>query len=204
MGILKKYELGRVEVAFLIVILVAVLGAGAYAWKTGKDKESSVQSFADCISAGGILMESYPEQCSINGKTWSNPDQVAVEPLEPYVAADSEIAFQELPVGLQDAIRTKLTQDCSAEITQHGDTVYTYAVATREKYVEDKYAIVALSCGTGSSAGLYAVKDGAWTFVSTTQDVWQCAPLVEFSIPRSYIAECYEGESQAPVANPVQ
>lgn len=88
MGILqKKYELGRMEVAFIIIILLALVGAGFYAWKLGRDKQASINSFAECVAAGNPVMESYPEQCMANGQSWSNPDQVA--PLAPEDAVQS-------------------------------------------------------------------------------------------------------------------
>ncbi len=81
MGILqKKYELGRMEVAFIIIILLALVGAGFYAWKLGRDKQAGINSFAECVAAGNPVMESYPEQCMANGRTWSNPDQVLNQP----------------------------------------------------------------------------------------------------------------------------
>lgn len=37
--------------------------------------KSEVNSFQTCKDAGGAIMESYPEQCSKDGKTYTNPDQ---------------------------------------------------------------------------------------------------------------------------------
>lgn len=77
MGVLRgnKYELGRVEVAFISLVLIGICLAAFYAWRTGQNKESNINSFADCVAAGYPVMESYPEQCAANGQTWSNPDQ---------------------------------------------------------------------------------------------------------------------------------
>lgn len=77
MGLMKKFELGRVEVGFIIVIVVALIAVGIFAWSTGRNKEQSINSFAECVAAGNPVMESYPERCAANGKTWSNPDQQA-------------------------------------------------------------------------------------------------------------------------------
>lgn len=77
MGLMKKLELGRVEVAFIFVVLIALVAVGVFAWQSGRDKESGIDSFAECVAAGNPVMESYPEQCAANGKTWSNPDQEA-------------------------------------------------------------------------------------------------------------------------------
>lgn len=36
----------------------------------------TVDDFESCKRAGGIVMESFPEQCAINGKTFHNERQV--------------------------------------------------------------------------------------------------------------------------------
>lgn len=80
----NKYELGRIEVAFIIIILAGILAAGFYAWKTDRNKKTDINSFADCVAAGYPVMESYPEQCAAKGKTFVNPDQQ--EPIPEEVA----------------------------------------------------------------------------------------------------------------------
>ncbi len=92
MGVIKKYELGRVEVAFIVIVLIAALLAGIYAWKTGRDKEAGINSFAECVAAGNPVMESYPEQCAANGKTWANPNQAAPQTSNDTVA-DGLVTF---------------------------------------------------------------------------------------------------------------
>lgn len=78
MGLFKNtYDLGKVEVGFIVFIVVALLGAGLLAWNIGRGKQDTVSSFAECVAAGNPVMESFPEQCSANGQTWSNPDQKA-------------------------------------------------------------------------------------------------------------------------------
>lgn len=74
-SIIKKYELGRIEIAFIIIILIAAIIAGVYAWKSGRDKQTDINSFADCVAAGYPVMEKYPEECNADGKHFTNPDQ---------------------------------------------------------------------------------------------------------------------------------
>lgn len=90
MGILqRKYELGRLEVVFIIIIFVSLVAAGLYAWKLGNDKENSITSFAECVAAGNPVMESYPEQCAANGDTFTNPDQQPQQSIEEDVQTES-------------------------------------------------------------------------------------------------------------------
>ncbi len=71
----SQFELGKIEKALLAVVVIALLAAGFYAWWSGENKERSINSFQECVAAGNPIMESYPEQCSANGQTFTNPDQ---------------------------------------------------------------------------------------------------------------------------------
>lgn len=56
--------------ACAVVIIGAVVAA---TWMTRADNE--VSNFEQCRDAGGMVMESYPEQCSHGGKTYVNESQ---------------------------------------------------------------------------------------------------------------------------------
>lgn len=76
MGILqKKYDLDRAEVTFIIIVVLALFVVAFWAWQSGRNKQTSINSFAECVAAGNPVMESYPEQCAVNGQTWTNPEQ---------------------------------------------------------------------------------------------------------------------------------
>ncbi len=67
----------------LLVVIVALL-AGA-AWYYNKTKRQSnlstaITTFAQCRDAGGIILESLPEQCTFQGKSFTNLEQQAPEP----------------------------------------------------------------------------------------------------------------------------
>lgn len=70
-----KSRLSKREIGLIAFIVVAIVGVAVYAIWMGKDKASSISSFAECVAAGNPVMESYPEQCAANGKTWTNPEQ---------------------------------------------------------------------------------------------------------------------------------
>lgn len=205
-GLIKSQTGFSVVILLLLVVLVAA--AAFSVWKIVGDKEDKtkkISSFAECVAAGNPVMEIYPEQCAAGGQTFVNPEQETTQgSLEEYQASDAEIPFADLPAGLQDAIQQKLASTCSEQELAHGDALYTYSVATKESFVDNKYATVMLTCGAGSSAALYAVKDEKWHFVATTQDNWPCDALVEYGIPASYIAECMEEIGQPAIPNPVK
>lgn len=67
---------------------------------------SSINSFADCVSQGNPIQESYPERCiTADGKTFTNPEQQAQEPIASDVAEssceDDETMFQDKTFGAQ-------------------------------------------------------------------------------------------------------
>lgn len=70
------YEFSKREIAFMIIIVLLVALSGGYAWRlSSKDKqiaEAEITSFASCVAAGNPVMESFPEQCSANGQTFTN------------------------------------------------------------------------------------------------------------------------------------
>ncbi len=59
------------------LLLIALAIGGWFFWNQQNLK--SIGTFAECRDAGGAILESYPEQCAINGKTFPNPDQKAPE-----------------------------------------------------------------------------------------------------------------------------
>ncbi len=70
--------LSKRKTAFLIVFFLFILGAGIYAWQvnmSNREKLQSIDSFEECAATGVPIREIYPEQCVINGKTFTNPAQ---------------------------------------------------------------------------------------------------------------------------------
>jgi len=71
-----KKPLAVVLVAFLVILL------GVGAWVVFKDDSAQnpeVSNFEECAQASGIIMETYPEQCSYNGKTYTRQVDQPVE-----------------------------------------------------------------------------------------------------------------------------
>lgn len=67
---LKKSSLnwGLIALAYVVAIGFAIF---AFLWKPGSDN-AEVSNFEACIEAGGVLMESFPPQCALNGKTFTS------------------------------------------------------------------------------------------------------------------------------------
>ena len=70
--------------ALLIVIIMVVLFIDP--WR------KPVTNFATCQAAGGTILESYPEQCLYDGKTYTNGEQQATD--GEYIGLTEEEALQ--------------------------------------------------------------------------------------------------------------
>lgn len=67
----RANEAGYAGAIFIIVFLVVLGTAGYYLYHEAQ-KDTSIDSFAECVAAGNPVMESYPEQCNADGKTFVN------------------------------------------------------------------------------------------------------------------------------------
>ncbi len=77
----------------IILCLVAVASATAVAllWKPSGDK--SINNFETCKAAGGAILESYPEQCLLNGTSYTNNAQSVTPTVDGYVGLTEQAAL---------------------------------------------------------------------------------------------------------------
>lgn len=200
----KKYELGRLEVAFIIIILLTLVGAGLYAWRLGRDKEHSINSFAECVAAGNPVMESYPEQCAANGRTFTNPDQSPVQPPE------SEGTSTGLDLETDKAaILSSLTAYCQA----NGAAVTNELTDQLKANMEDsalfvqsgRFARLAATCGEGGFRAFLSRNDGepvTWKFIGGGQEeTLACTALDSTGVPADIATTCFDESGQLrPIA----
>lgn len=59
----------------VIVSAVAVVALVAAIVILVSQQTKAVNDFAQCKTAGGAIMQTYPEQCTVNGKTFTNSAQ---------------------------------------------------------------------------------------------------------------------------------
>lgn len=69
----QRKQSGYLKLAVILICLVVAVLAGIVIWKSGK----TVNSFEECKAAGGAILESYPEQCVHDGKSFTNDQQSA-------------------------------------------------------------------------------------------------------------------------------
>ena len=60
----------------ILLVILVLIGVGYYVWQ--HNKKIVVNSFDECVKAGGAILESYPEQCKLPDldKTFTNPTQI--------------------------------------------------------------------------------------------------------------------------------
>ncbi len=63
--------------ALILSIVAIVLVAGAVLLMHPSESKKVITTFAECRAAGGNLMESYPEQCNLDGHTYVNEKQLS-------------------------------------------------------------------------------------------------------------------------------
>ena len=69
----QRKQSGFPKLVVILICLIVAVVVGVAFWKSGK----TVNSFEACKTAGGAILESYPEQCVYEGKSFTN-DQQAV------------------------------------------------------------------------------------------------------------------------------
>lgn len=112
-----RNQLGFTQVEILLVTLVFVLiGAIGYlVFDRQKTKsntnKSSISSYEECVAAGNPSMESYPPQCSANGKTFTQ--------------------------GVKDSVKDTTSNPLTTRVTSGGKT-FSVLIPDGWKIVKDK------------------------------------------------------------------
>lgn len=74
---MKKRTLKRSVKIFLYVLLIVFLFVAYFYFKQAQNKYLSITNFDECVSAGYSVLTTYPEQCKIPGKVFTNTTQTA-------------------------------------------------------------------------------------------------------------------------------
>lgn len=86
----RKQTVSRQSVVVICVVVVIVAAAIlALVWKPGRN----INSFQACKDAGGAILESYPEQCVIDGKSFTNSEQSVGDKAAGYVGLTEQAAL---------------------------------------------------------------------------------------------------------------
>jgi len=61
------------QLVLCLCVLGLIGGVGYYVYQ--QQSKTQITNFEECAAAGNPIMESYPEQCSVNGQTFVNDQQ---------------------------------------------------------------------------------------------------------------------------------
>ena len=70
----------KANLAVIIIIVLVILGGAIY--MLVQNKQIKVTDFESCMKAGNPIMESYPRQCSANGRTFTESIEDDEDPTE--------------------------------------------------------------------------------------------------------------------------
>lgn len=85
----KRKQMSRYWILIAVAVLAAVI-AGIVLWKPVANK--TIDNFQTCKDAGGAILESYPEQCLLNGKTFTNTAQSTGSDTSVYIGLTEQAA----------------------------------------------------------------------------------------------------------------
>ncbi len=153
---------GVIEGLLIFVVIAIIGGTGWYMWSQRKDDATKViDSFVTCVSAGNPVQESFPEQCSANGKTFTkNQPNDATNTKESSFTIGSHKLYYVLP----DKWTTK-----EDPVLDHGNAVISGTITfTSPDYVETTDGGECTFGKSGKIIYLYAVeaKDSNDTFIN--------------------------------------
>jgi hypothetical protein len=58
------------KITLALITFIVLLIVGVIVWTKQQDKQ--ITNYDECVAAGNPIMESFPEQCSANGQTFTN------------------------------------------------------------------------------------------------------------------------------------
>ena len=75
----------------------------SYAYFSDRQKKyNAVQSYADCVSAGNPIIETYPQTCKIPGKIFTNTSQISIKKTEEEKVKQEETKEEKQEPGFFD------------------------------------------------------------------------------------------------------
>lgn len=148
------------QAGFSPVLIVVVIGTisllGLLGWfaynreNKNQDKTLSVQinNFDECVAAGNPVMESYPEQCAANGKTFTKNIDTNTVPAD----ETSGWLLYESP-GREYSMR--LADGWSLLRCGKGPSMYTYDNSKLMFLAGQKAVVSEITCGSDGRTGLF-------------------------------------------------
>jgi hypothetical protein len=191
----KKNGFAAIE-TILIVVVLGILGfAGYFVWHAKQDADKSLTNaaisqpvpnraprapdFGDCITATGSKLElTFPEKCvTKEGKSFTDTE-----------TTDKTVIFTTYS-RLPDSFKFVYIKHASSEdrmcVNSDGLPINEAGKPYEQLawYITDKF----ISVGECNSASIYAMYNGAWTFVDMNQGYSPCKALEKYDVPATLL-----------------
>jgi len=91
---MARVQRPSVRIWRVIIVLVALAVIVCVAMALLLKKPANVANFGECEKAGGTILTTYPEQCSIGGKTFTNTTSQHGDKGQAYVGLTESVALE--------------------------------------------------------------------------------------------------------------
>lgn len=138
----------------LIIVIIGLIGAAGWLLydrqksRTEETPTKEISSFEECVAAGNPIMESYPEQCAANGKTFANPNQKVEQPHD-------ESASWFLYESPDKEYTVRLADGWQVNRYQKSSSIYAYDNSKLAISTGTKAVVTEVDGGTDGSTGLF-------------------------------------------------
>lgn len=156
----------KIKSSLPYLLIIFILGAGSYVYFLRvQENYRSITSFASCVNAGYPILPTYPEQCRVPGKIFTNPNQVREEPSPSQIATStmSHVELKYLVDGEFVAIGSSSPQLASTNLYLNADLnkdSLSDTVFIASEKIDSKESVYYLLLALGLHSGELAAANG--------------------------------------------
>ncbi len=162
----------------LITGIVAILGfIGWYVYQQSQKQDETSQ----------------PQSSTVALNSPTTEDESKEQPPKEVPKLVKSVKYANVPEGLKAAIIAEYKENAPACLD--GDTYI--SKVDKDLLVgsiyDGKFARAGIGCDGGAS-GLFALHNGEWTHIYSTQDVIPCDGIVTYKVPAAYVEQCLQDD----------
>jgi hypothetical protein len=177
-------------------LLGVVVFAGWFVYKN--NQEPVVTNFAECAAQKDAkIQESYPEVCVYKNQSFTNPNQIAEEPLLEFVAMSDFEGASERFTSFAKSVTGQTSGDepclSMAFVKESGD--YVQVVLGQGVLSENANGNPICEAGSGGAAAFYNFMGPDYVLVFSTQDQISCELSEGF--PTEIIPSCTDADGNS-------
>lgn len=194
----KGFSVGHVLLIILVIGLVS--GVGYYVYQ--EQNQTQISNFEECKAAGNPIMESYPEQCNANGRTFTK-DIDTSEPAVITNLADKAVYLRQpqdvdkLPSTTPASFKAYAKEELADNKPDNNECVEIWVIEKVSELNISGSKGAAFADGTSSDKCI----GGAPAFWYAAGQTWQvyssqvretCAVIERTNVYAEFIPDCYK------------